>query len=77
MTKPKTGKYSVKPYQCDNCGHEAEHGTNHWGKIYNIKCKGCCFGCFDFQTFTCTETCPTTHDLPEEWKTAKLGDLIE
>ena len=70
--KPTTGKYSIKPYQCDICGHEEEHGTNHWGQIYNIKCKGCGYKPPFFSSFTCLEQCPNTHDIPEPWTSVTL-----
>jgi len=70
--KPTTGKVSIKPYKCDTCGHEAEFSTNHWGRIYNTPCRGC----GPSRSWSCTEPCPPTHDLPPEWTTVKLRDII-
>jgi len=72
--KPTTGKYSHKKYKCDGCGHEFTTGTNHWGAIYM-----CCPRCRnrDGSVNRCMEPCPDTHQLPEEWKTVRLGDIVE
>jgi len=74
MSKPKTGKYTYKDYQCGGCDHVFATGTNHWGAIYM-----CCPQCQnrDGSVNRCLESCPDTHDLPDEWKTVKLGDLID
>lgn len=73
------GKYSIKPYQCNRCGHEEEHGTNHWGSIYNIRCKGCAWKnpTQPFSSFTCMEELPEGFTKPTEWKTVTLGELIK
>ena len=73
MTKPTTGKYSIKPYVCEGCGHEFETGTNHWGAIY-----GSCPSCRNRNGSVnrCLVSCPDAYDLPAEWKTVKLGDVI-
>lgn len=76
---PVTGKYSVKPYQCDRCGHESEHGTNHWGQIYNLRCNGCSWKnpTEPFVTMSCTEPVPDGYGIPTPWKTYRLGDICE
>jgi hypothetical protein len=63
------GKCSYKPYQCNRCGHEEEHQTNHWGSIYNIRCHGCAWKnpMQPFSSFTCTELIPEGYEKPEEW----------
>lgn len=76
MKKPTTGKYSIKPYQCNECQNVENHGTNHWGEIYNIRCKECGWKTH-LSTFTCLESCPETHDMPEKWQIVKLGDLFK
>lgn len=76
--KPTTGKYSVKDYKCLTCGNIEKHGTNHWGKIYNLKCKACGWkNPLELQSFKCIEPCPDTHGVPTEWQTVKLGDIVE
>lgn len=70
--RPTTGKYSVKPYNCDECGALRYTGTNHWGKFYNTRCNEC----YAFASWSCAELAPEGYDLPEEWKTVKLGDII-
>ena len=76
--RPTTGKYSIKPYRCDTCGAESKVGTNHWGKVYNQRCRSCAWKHpMELQTFTCLKACPESHDLPTEWKTVRLGDLLE
>lgn len=64
MTRPTTGKYSIKPYVCEGCSREFQTGTNHWGAIY-----ACCPACGnrDGSVNRCLVTCPDTHDLPAEW----------
>jgi len=68
-----TGKYSIKPYKCTNCGHEEEHGTNHWGEFYNTYCRSCC----QYTTWECMLDVPKGYKKPEKWKTVKLGDIVE
>jgi transcription elongation factor Elf1 len=64
------GPISYKAYQCTRCNHEESHQTNHWGSIYNIKCKGCAWKnpMEPFSVFKCTEDAPEGYALPEEWK---------
>lgn len=73
-TKPKTSKYTYKPYKCEGCGHEFGTGTNHWGAIYTA-CPQC--GNRDASVSRCMEPCPDTHELPEEWRIVKLGDVCK
>ena len=77
--KPKTGKYSQKMYKCRRCGHEELHGTNHWGAIYPFSCKGCSWKhpMARQVTMDCLEPVPEGYDIPEEWKTVTLGDIVE
>ena len=71
-------KISYKAYRCLECGHEESHQTNHYGKIYNIKCKGCGWkkpmqlG----QTFECIEDVPEGGWIPPEWKSVTLGEIL-
>lgn len=71
MAKPVTGKYSIKPYFCPKCGHEEEHGTNHWGEIYCA-----CHSCGNVG-LECLEPVPEGYGVPERWKKVKLGDVCE
>ena len=73
MTKPTTGKYSVKPYNCDECDALRYTGTNHWGKFYNTRCNEC----YAFASWSCAEPAPNGYSLPEEWKVVRLGDLVD
>ncbi len=71
-----TGKYSIKEYKCRECGAVEKHGTNHWGAIYP-KCKSCKWK-HPMQLgsiFDCLEPMPEGYEKPEEWKTARLGDI--
>jgi hypothetical protein len=71
MKKPVTGKYSIKPYRCTQCGNESEIGTNHWGFVYS-RCRIC--GNTEHE---CLELVPEGYGIPEKWKKVKLGDLVE
>ena len=77
-TKPTTGKYSMKPYECKRCGHKHQVGTNHWGETYG-PCPNCQwkypmeFG----STHVCLEPVPEGYGVPEPWRHARLGDLVE
>ena len=31
-----TGKISVKPYKCTECGKDQKQATNHWGHTYGM-----------------------------------------
>ena len=73
MSKPTTGQYSIKPYASRCCGYRKQAGTNHWGAFYNTPCKGCGE---PRATWDCLEDVPDTHDLPEEWKPAILGEVV-
>ncbi len=66
-----TGTYSMKPYRCNACKHEAMHGTNHWGEIYPQ-----CRNCGTINGMTCLEPLPEGFQMPEKWKLGRLGDLI-
>lgn len=72
MRLKKTGPYSQKPYQCETCGREETHGTNHWGFIYPY-CRTC-----DRQTsWKCLEEIPEGYTIPEKWTFVRLGDVCE
>jgi len=77
VSKPTTGKYSIKPYECQNCGHEFETGTNHWGEIYD--CPNCrSFGFPNGQPVAkCKEVCPDEYDVPPKWRMVKLSEVIK
>jgi len=72
MSKPKTGKYSIKPYECTECGVKKDQGTNHWGEIYPH-----CSVCGTVTVWKCLEPVPDGYDTPEPWKIVKLGDVAE
>ena len=78
MSKPTTGKLSMKLYRCTRCNHESYHGTNHWGEIYPT-CPRCSWkNPLQPQVpHECLEKCPKTHDLPAKWKMVRLGDICE
>ena len=67
-----TGKYSVKPYECTECGNEIETGTNHWGECYPF-----CKVCGKHTPHMCTEEVPEGYGTPEPWKMVKLEDVCE
>jgi hypothetical protein len=78
MTKPTTGKYSQKRYQCTDCGYISLIGTNHWGECYP-RCRNCGWkhpmqlG----QVHICLEPVPDGYDTPTPWKMVRLGDVAE
>ena len=77
MSKPITGKYSIKQYKCTHCGNESGEGTNHWGEIYS-RCKACSWKRpLEATLKTCLEPLPDGYALPEPWKLVKLGDLVK
>jgi len=67
-----TGKYSIKPYKCSECGQEVETGTNHWGDIYPW-----CYVCNKPTVWECQEELPEGYEKPEPWKAKRLGDVVE
>ena len=71
--KKTTGPYTHKQYKCRACGTISEHGTNHWGAIYPACRKGICRG----MIHDCLEQMPEGYEKPEEWKMAKLGDVMD
>lgn len=73
------GKVSWKTYECLRCGNEESHQTNHWGNIYNIRCKGCAWKdpMQPFSEFKCCEDLPEGFEKPEPWKTVTIGDLLK
>jgi len=78
MTKPTTGKYSIKPYECTRCGHQHKIGTNHWGETYG-SCPNCQWK-YPMEigsTHKCLEPVPDGYDLPPKWTRVKLGDIAE
>jgi hypothetical protein len=79
MTNNYITPYSVKNYKCDRCGNVTKQGTNHYGKIYNLRCSNCSWqnGTQPFVTMTCIDKVPKGVSLPPEWKTVKLGDIAE
>lgn len=72
--KPTTGAYSIKPYKCNNCNHEFETGTNHWGEIYTCPL---CQRLGNGAIAQCLEPVPEGYGVPEKWKLVKLGDICE
>lgn len=75
-----TGKITTKLYRCKKCGFEERHATNHYGDIYNIRCKGdCALGSpLDFfQAFECLDPIPDGWGVPEPWVEVRLGDIVE
>lgn len=73
------GKYSIKGYKCDRCGHVSMQGTNHWGKIYNLRCPDCSWRnpMNPFVTMSSIEKMPKGYKKPKEWKSVRLGDIVE
>jgi DNA-directed RNA polymerase subunit RPC12/RpoP len=73
-----TSKYSVKNYECTECGHQSRQGTNHYGQIY-IKCSKCGWKKpMVFQmVHKCLDPLPEGMGIPEPWKSVKLGDVVE
>jgi len=72
MPKPTTGKYSLKPYECTECGRKANHGTNHWGQVYPY-----CPHCRTITVHKCLEPVPEGMGKPAPWQICKLDDLVE
>ncbi len=69
-----TGKISVKPYKCSVCGYIYKTSTNHWGAIYNTRCKGC--GQWDVD-WECQEKRPEGFGIPTPWKKTTIDELCE
>ena len=63
------GKYSVKPYECIECGTEEEHGTNHWGDVYPW-----CKTCQAFSIWKCNEEIPKGYTTPK-WESVNLSEI--
>jgi DNA-directed RNA polymerase subunit RPC12/RpoP len=68
-----------KEYKCDRCGAVSIQDTNHYGKIYNLRCPNCSWKnpMQPFVTMTCMEKPPKGVGLPPEWKTATLGGMMK
>lgn len=76
--KPITAKYSVKKYKCQECGHEKEIGTNHWGECYSFGNYNTCPTCPPYKrpnTWICCEKPPKGYGKPKPWKKVKLSDI--
>lgn len=70
MIKPQiTGKVSFKFYKCMRCGNRSQQSTNHYGKIYNMRCTGCSWkhGTQPLVVMECDEQLPVGWVKPEEW----------
>lgn len=67
-----TGKYSVKAYQCTECGSKKEIGTNHWGDCYPH-----CYICNKQTVWKCNEPVPEGYTTPKPWKAVKLSDILK
>ena len=78
MSKPTTGKYSIKKYKCSRCGREEQIGTNHWGACYP-RCKGCSwkYPMDPIVVMVCLEPVPEGYGTPAPWKKVKLGDVCD
>lgn len=71
MNKPKTGKYSIKKYQCIDCKTIENIGTNHWGECYPF-----CETCRSPTVWQCLDPIPKGYGIPEPWRIMKLADLL-
>ena len=72
-----TGKATPKRYECPNCGAVEVFTTNHYGSIYNTKCRSCSWKTpmQPFRVWKCLEPLPEGWEVPPEWETTTLGDL--
>jgi hypothetical protein len=70
---------SYKDYKCDRCGFVTSESTNHYGKIYNMRCKNCSWqhGSQPFVTMSCMESPPKGVSLLPEWKSTTLGEALK
>jgi len=68
------GKLTWKLYRCVKCGSKEDQQTNHWGEIYNIKCKGLCG---TYTVFECMEDPPKGYEKPPPWKMVKLDEIFK
>lgn len=66
-------KYSMKKYECTECGYVSNHGTNHYGEIYPkcVKC-GWKHPMSMGQVHKCLESVPKDMEIPELWKNVML-----
>lgn len=71
-----TGKISVKPYRCTECGHVSKFSTNHWGDIYP-RCSSCGWKkpLQLSMVHECLEPMPEGFAKPAPWKSVCLGDI--
>jgi len=72
-----TGRMSSKRYRCDRCGFVSKQSTNHYGKIYNMRCEDCSWknGTQPLVTMSCIEKLPKGYKKPEEWKSVTIGEI--
>jgi len=79
-------KIKFKKYKCKKCGFEKEIDTNHYGECYSWGRVNCCPECPPYAkypefggstTWICMEDPPDGEKIPENWKWAKLGDILE
>jgi len=66
------GKYTIKPYECVECGAEEEHGTNHWSDIYPW-----CKTCNAFSIWKCNEEIPDGYTTPAKHKSVNLSEVTD
>ncbi len=73
-----TSKYSIKRFQCQECGHISKEGTNHYGEIY-IRCTNCGWKkpMQISMVHKCLDPLPEGMGIPEPWKSVNLGDICE
>jgi hypothetical protein len=70
-----TGKISSKRYACQECGHETEKSTNHFGQTYSWGSVSACPICPPFKrptTWVCLERLPKDWTRPANWGKATI-----
>jgi hypothetical protein len=72
-----TGKYSIKPYRCRNCGNESNIGTNHWGEVYS-RCNNCAwYTPYKAPVHECLVPPPDGVGIPPPWRIVALSEIAE
>jgi hypothetical protein len=82
---------TFKNYRCKACGFEKKIDTNHYGECYSLGNYNRCPKCgplppdpkcpaaviYPTTTWVCVDPVPEGVKVPEPWRHAKLGDLVE
>lgn len=68
-------KVRRKRYRCQECGHEIEQDTNHYGHTYSWGSYNTCPTCPPYKrpnTWVCCEEPPAGMGKPENWRKVEI-----